>query len=73
MKNLIFIIFGLIFCSCASPEAIFVKSADRFVNNTVGPEYELYVNKDLNLSELDKDIRIKNLEAFRKAVEEAKK
>lgn len=55
----------------------FVASADRFVNQTVGPEYEAYVNADPSLGAPGeptpaRQSRLGNVAEFRGAVDQAK-
>lgn len=54
----------------------FVESADRFVNQTVGPEYEIYVMQDPELgtpgeSTPLREDRLRNVAAFRAVVQSA--
>lgn len=57
---------------CTINQAL-VNSADRFVNKTVGPEYQQYVADDAKLTPAEKDLRKQNVESFRLMVEEAQK
>lgn len=55
----------------------FVEGADRFVNQTVGPEYEAYVANDPALGPIGTDTparqsRYENVRSFRDAVSQAK-
>ena len=50
-----------------------INSADRFVNKTVGPEYEQYVADDAKLTPAAKALRKQNVESFRIAVQVAQK
>lgn len=50
----------------------FVEAMDRYVNETVGPEYVDYVNADPNLTELQRQSRIGNHEAGQDAVNQAR-
>lgn len=58
-------------------DPVFVTAADRFVNTTVGPEYEIYVMQDPLLgtpgetTPLRED-RLQNVRTFRSAVDQAK-
>ena len=42
--------------------------ADMLINDTVGPEYEKYVNADATLSERDRRYRLENVKAFRELI-----
>jgi len=59
--------------ACGTPNALLVKASDRAANQTIGPEYEQYVNADSSLEETDKEIRLRALQSWRDAIEEAKK
>ena len=55
----------------------FVNAADRFVNQTVGPEYEVYVMQDPALGTPGetnpiREDRLQNVRTFRDAVAQAK-
>lgn len=45
-----------------------VAAGDQFVNRTVGPEYERYVEKDATLTFDEKRVRQANVDAFRRAL-----
>lgn len=58
-------------------DPLFVQSADTFVNQTVGPEYEAYVMDDPDLGPVGmttqlREDRLQNLRVFRGVVLEAK-
>lgn len=61
---------GLI--GCGGPNAALVDAADHFVNVSVGPDYEGYVNADPTLDEVAKRSRLTNVQTFRDAVAAAK-
>jgi len=57
-------------------DPLFVQSADTFVNQTVGPEYEEYVMQDPDLGPVgeetpEREDRLQNVRAFRVVVQEA--
>jgi len=58
----------LLLVGCATPNASLVSEANRFVN-TVGSEYETYVNNDEKLMQSEKDARVNHVETFRKALD----
>lgn len=58
----------LLLAGCQGSDQAFVASADRFVNTTVGPEYEAYVTADTRLSAPQKADRLQNVQSFRDAV-----
>lgn len=64
--------FAATMTACGTPNSLLVKASDRAANMTIGPEYEDYVNKDESLDETDREIRLRNLQAWRDAIEEAK-
>lgn len=54
----------------------FVQAADRFVNTTVGPEYETYIQNDPALGPVGQETparqsRLENVRTFRDAVNQA--
>lgn len=49
----------------------FVAASDHFVNKTVGPDYETYVQGDARLDDAQKEDRLQNVRTFRAAVEQA--
>lgn len=59
---------GLFLAGCQGSDQAFLASADKFVNTTVGPEYETYVNGDPALSPAQKADRLQNVQSFRDAV-----
>ena len=52
---------------CAQDQ-VFVTAADQFVNVTVGPEYEAYVNADADLLPEQKVDRLQNVASFREVI-----
>jgi hypothetical protein len=64
--------FASMLSACGRPNSLFVKACDRAANVTIGPEYEDYVNKDISLDDVDKEIRLRTLQAWRESVKEAK-
>lgn len=56
---------------CGGIDKQFATNASRFVNQSVGPEYEAYVIADPDLTDEQKDIRLQNVAAFRAVVAEA--
>ena len=54
--------------ACVPTDPLLTNAADRFVNQTVGPEYEKYVDADATLDDFQKRIRHDNVQAFRDAV-----
>lgn len=62
----------MLLAGCAGADSALVDAADHFVNVTVGPAYEAYVNEDPDLGEIDKAVRLENVRTFRAAVQAAK-
>lgn len=52
--------------------AALTRSADRFVNETVGPEYLDLVQANPDFAPEERRVRINNVEAFRRAVQSAR-
>lgn len=57
---------------CQSIPEAWVRSADMLINETVGPEYETYVEDDESLDAEAKQVRLDNVAAYRRVVEVAK-
>jgi len=64
---------GVALAACTTPASnlalsSLAESGDRFVNRTVGPEYERYVRSDPLLAPDERQVRLDNVEAFRRGV-----
>lgn len=66
---LVFMLFGAVSAFGCSDTAL-ARSADMFVNQTVGPEYIEYISSDPRLSATDREDRLQNVESFRAVVAE---
>ncbi len=69
----------IVLSACQAPntvnDSVFVDAADRFVNSTVGPEYEAILAGTFNpsvLTEEEIEDRMQNVRTFRAAVLNAK-
>lgn len=62
---------SLVGCNTNASPA-FVAAADVFVNTTVGPDYETYVQNDVTLNPAEVEDRLRNVRTFRAVVEAAK-
>ncbi len=58
----------LVALSGCTIDNVFLDAADMFANETVGPEYEAYVDADTDLTESEKRVRHGNLDTFRAAI-----
>lgn len=67
-SRLLLLCSALLLTGCQGSDQAFVASADKFVNTTVGPEYEAYVSADAKLSVPQKADRLQNVQSFRDAV-----
>ncbi len=63
---------AIVATGCAPTSSILIAPMDRFVNETVGPEYELYIAADETLDAFQKQIRFDNVSAMRAVVDSAK-
>jgi len=71
MKRALFLC-GLLAASSCTPPAVYTK-ADRATFDSIAPEYRDYVLGDASLSQPARDLRLLNVETWRKRLEAAEK